>query len=307
MSLIVNLYKKNLFVRYDFDPAIPYYEAKDFNKLRFEEKTFLNNHGNEIHFFKYSYHPIKNNKTIIFLAGIGPGHRAYLREINEFAMQGYEVITLDYEGCGYSQGNCMSSINQPTLDTLALLSYLNLKNEVILVGHSLGAYTALNVINKVNTIHKAVIMSGFLNEKYMMKSVLKSSLLASKITKYEKSLNPNLVIDNFSYLKQTSNNILFVHSKDDPTAKYKYLIPKVKKIKNPYLSFLEVNGKRHNPNYTFEAVKYKDQIIETYFKKVNKGKFNSDEERKEYFKDVKLEDLTTQDNEVLKKIFIYIG
>ena len=307
MSVIINLYKKNLLVRYDFDPAIPYYESKDFNKLRCEEDTFLNNHGNELHFFIYQYHPIKSNKTIIFLPGIGPGHRAYLKEINEFALQGYKVITLDYEGCGYSQGTFMSSINQPTLDVLTLLSYLNLKGEVILVGHSLGAYTALNVINKVNTIHKAVIMSGFLNVKYMMKSVLKSSLLASKIARYEESLNKEFKINNISYLNQTSNYILFVHSKDDPTAKYKYIIPKVKKMNNPHFSFLEVNGKRHNPNYTFEAVKYKDQIIETYFKKVNKGKFKNDEERKEYFKDVKLEDLTTQDNEVLKKIFIYIG
>ena len=68
---------------------------------------------------------------------------------------------------------------------------------------------------------------------------------------------------------------------------YKF-INKVKKLRNNFLSFLVVNNKRHNPTYTLESVKYKDKIMDEYWKRLNKHKFCSDQERLDYFKDVSI-------------------
>lgn len=308
MPLLINLYKKNFLVRYDFDIAIPYYSTSDFKGLKEEENTFINDNNVEIHYFSYQYQKLKHSKVILFLPGIGPGHKAYMKEINELTKAGYKVITLDYEGCGYSKGNRFPSINQPTIDVLGLLKVLNLKEEIVIVGHSLGAYTALNVINKVNKINRAIIISGFLNVKYGMMKFVKSHLIASKISKYEHHLHPEFdAINNLKYLKQTSDHILFIHSQDDQKASYKLIINKVEALNNPHLSFIKTNDKHHNPNYTVEAVNYKDKVIDKYLYLLKKGKLNSVNQKKAYFNDVNIDKMTDQDPIIIKKILNFIG
>ena len=112
---------------------------------------------------------------------------------------------------------------------------------------------------------------------------------------------------NFNYLKSTTDEIFFIHSIDDPTVGFKYLIPKVSKLNNPHLSFYIEEHKRHTPTYKVEAVKYKDKIINKYFKLSKKEKFHSEEERKNYFKDVSIDKLTETDPVVFTKIFEFIG
>lgn len=308
MSFIINQYKKNILVRYDFDPAVPYYKVGDFKGLKEVEGIFKNDKNALIHFYYYFYEPVKHHKVILFLPGMGPGHKAYLRDINEFSKRGYKVLTLDYHGTGDSKGSRLLSINQPTSDVIHLLNHLKLKEDIVVVGHSLGAYTALNVINKVNKIKKAVIISGFLDVKEGMRSLIHSRLVSGVISHYEKRLSHELgEINNLEYLSKTSDDILFVHSKDDPTVKYNISIKKLTKLNNSHLSFLILEDKLHNPLYTPEAVKYKDEIIGTYFDKLRKNKFKSLEERKEYFKDVNIDDLTAQDEKVINKITNFIG
>ena len=308
MASIANIYQKNFLLRYDFDPAIPYYKKEDFKGLKGDENVFTSTRYQEIHYFTYYREPVRFKKTFLFLPGIGPGHKAYLRTINELTTKGYKVITLDYEGCGYSTGNHLPSINQPTLDTIELLNHLKFKNEVVVIGHSLGAYTALNVVNRVNSIKKAIIISGFLNPKYGMIKFVKLPIFASKISKYEASLD-NRFNDsmNLDYLKNTSDDIFFIHSIDDPKVSYKHLVPKVSKLHNPHLSFYIEEHKRHNPTYTIEAVKYKDKVLDKYFKLVKKEKLQSEEERKAYFKDISIDKMTEIDPVVINKIISFIG
>ena len=307
MSYFINLYKKLFLVRYDFDEAIPYYQASDFKGLKEKEETFINSSNAEIHYFTYFYSPLKHHKVVLFLPGMGPGHRAYFKEINEIAKAGYKVITLDYEGCGVSGGDRLPSFYSPTKDTLELIHQLNMKEELVLIGHSLGAFTALNVINKINKIKKAIIISGCLSVEDAMRGFIPSRLIAKKIDRYETSRNNLLLDDNLSYLKSTTNNILFIHSKDDKKMKYNLSIKKVQKLNNKHLDFIIEEGKRHNPNYTLESVKYKDDIIDNYFKKLRKGEFKDLEERKAYLKDASLEKFTAQDESIINKIIQFIG
>ena len=307
MGISVNLYKKNFLIRFDKDPAIPYLSYKDYDGLNYKENHFTNSIGVRIYYFEYSYKVIKK-KTVVFCPGIGPGHTAYLPEIESLCRDGYKVITLDYMGCGASDGDTLYSINEPTRDVIDLLNHLNLKEDLVLVGHSLGGYTTLNVMNLCPFIKQAVVISGFVDICSEMLTFLKIPALTYPIRDYEKEINPEFgSIDNWEYLKNTKDNILFIHSKDDPMVAFKVNTQKVIKLNNPSLEFFITDDKKHNPTYTVKAVNFMNDSINGYQKLLKQDKLKTLEERKEYFKDKPASKMTNQDLEVRNIILNYIN
>lgn len=299
MSKIINTYKKSLLVRYDKDPAIPYFNESYFPGLKKEEFTFDNRKGINVKYFYYYYDNFQKDKVILFCHGIGPGHTAYLREIEYLAKNGYKVLTLDYSGSGESGGETMSSFYEPTRDVCDLIKHLNLKEEIMMVGHSLGAFTALNIINLFPQINVGVIMSGFISMYHLMKGLFKFSFIAKKIDKYEREAGDIVAkLDNLQFLKGTKKKILFIHSKDDNVVNYKTNTYLLEKLNNPSLSFLIVDNHLHNPNYRLDSVKYMSSVIGKYSKLVKSKKLVTLEEKKDYFKDVDLYQLTEQDDKV---------
>ena len=55
MNKVVQIYKNSALIRFDKDPAIPYYEVKDFVDLNVEENSFKNSAGEEIKYFFYYF------------------------------------------------------------------------------------------------------------------------------------------------------------------------------------------------------------------------------------------------------------
>ena len=307
MGFIVKLYRKNFIQRFDKDGAIPYYSADDFVGLSCEEKTFQNSLGIEIHYFFYSYANAKTDKIVLLCPGIGPGHTGYLTEIELLCKNGYRVLTLDYTGCGASAGESLLSINEPTRDIIELLSLLNLKEEIILVGHSLGAYTSLNVIHLLPSITKAVIISGFVGVSDELLGFLKLRCFANIAKRYEQKINPEYgSIDNWKYLKNTTDKLLFIHSIDDAVVHFKNNTRKVMKLNNPNLSFKIVEGKKHNPNYSSEALGKMNAWIGQYNTLIRQGDLNTLEERKRYFSDKPIGEMTEQDPEIWELILNFI-
>ena len=307
MSVVINIYKKNFLKRFDKDEAIPYLSYKDFPGLHFEENSFINSINLKIKYFIYSYDQFDKEKVIFFCHGIGPGHTAYLREIELLCKAGYKVITMDYVGCGESEGETILSVNEPTRDVIELLCLLNLQSEIVLIGHSLGGYTALNVINKNNNIHKGVIISGFLTLNYLVKSFVKLNSLAEPVVKFESNNVPEYAnIDNITYLKNTEDKLFFIHSDDDPMVDIDTSFNIVKNMNNPNIKLLLEKGKKHNPNYTKEAVEFMNKTINNYSKLVMKNKLDTLEKRKEYFKDKTAWMMTEQDEHVWKEIIDFI-
>ena len=308
MGLIVNLYKNNFLQRFDKDPAIPYYSANDFPGLLCKENVFDNSLNIKVHYFVYSYKEYRQDKIILFCPGIGPGHTAYLSEIDYLCKNGFKVITLDYTGCGASEGERLPSVNQPTKDIIELLGRLDLQNEVILVGHSLGGYSALNVINLTNSIHKAVIISGFIDIASEMVGFVKLRCLANKVKRFENKLNPEFKdINNWSYLKNTDNQLLFLHSIDDQMVNFKFNTQKVMAIKNTNIKVLTYKGRKHNPNYSLEAVDYMNQSIGGYNYLVSKNELKTLEEKQAYFADKPISKMTEQDPKVWEEIINFIN
>lgn len=307
MGLIVNKYKENLVRRYEKEPGIPYYSFENFENFKQESKVFTNSRGVEIHYFFYYYDSYKKDKVILFLPGIGPGHTAYLREIELLARHGYKVLTLDYTGCGESKGELLGSLNMPTVDAVNLLDLLQLKEQVVVMGHSLGAYTSLNLINIRKDINKAVILSGFTSIKSLVKYYVKLNLFTNLVMKYEKQSAPEYsTVDNVQYLKNTKDKLFVIQSDDDPVVPYNIALKVAEDANNPNIKTLKVAGRKHNPNYTDEAVKYMSESFGNYYRLIKNKTIKTDEDKINYFKNISLDRLTAQDEKMFEEIFKFI-
>ena len=308
MSFLIDKYKEAFIHRYDKDGIIPYLSHLDFLPLEMNKNSFVSSRGVKISYFIYHYQNFKKDKVVLFCPGIGPGHTAYMREINSLCLKGYKVISLDYMGTGESEGDSLYSLNEPTRDVNDLLNHLKLKEEVILMGHSLGGYTSLNIINIRDDIKKAVIISGFLSIKLLLKGYIKLNPLVKKIARYEESLDDLYgKIDNLAYLKSTTDKIMYIHSKDDNNVLFKYGLGLLENINNPNITKVIVDNKLHNPTYTVEAIKYMNDAFASYTNLVKKKKLISLEEKKEYMSRFSALKMTEQDQEIIDMITNFIS
>ena len=307
MGIIAKLYTKHFVCRYNKEVGVPYYSHLDFEGLNQEAYTFTNSSGVEIRYFYYYYDKPRDDKIILFLHGLGPGHAAYMKEIDTLAKHGFRVLTLDYTGCNESGGKNMVSLNRPTRDVMKLLDLLKIDKPVILVGHSLGGYTALNLINLRKELQKAVILSGFLSIQSILPTTIKNKFIVSRILKYERKVEPEYFdLNNVEYLRNTTDDLFFIQSEDDQMVKYSIGLQVVEGIENPHIKTLKMNGRKHNPNYTGNAVNYMNDVFGKYYYLLKKKKIKNDEEKIEYFKDVSIVKLTEQDEDVFKQLFEFV-
>lgn len=307
MGLVTKRYLRDLVCRYDKEAGVPYYTRSDFKGLHEESYIFTNSKGTEIHYFYYYYDKYKEDKILLFCPGIGSGHTGYFAEINCLAKRGYKILTLDYTGCGDSKGENLASLNMPTLDVMDLLSHIKIDKPLIVVGHSLGSYTSLNISNIRNDVIKTVSISPFLSIKSIIYSSTHSNFVTSRVLKYEKKVLPEYYsLDNIEYLKNTNNPIFVIQSDDDPVIPYSISLKVVEEINNPSIKTLRVSNRKHNPNYTEAAVKYMNETFTKFRRLIKDKKIVTDEDKVNYFKDISLDRLTEQDEKMFDEIVEFI-
>ena len=307
MGIISRRYIKDFVCRYEKQVGVPYYSVSDFKGLKEEKASFNNSKGTEIHYFYYYYDNYKEDKIILFLPGIGPGHVSYFKEIATFAKRGYKVLTLDYTGCGESKGEYLGSLNMPTRDVVDLLNLLNLQERIYLIGHSLGGYTALNVANIRKDVDTAVIISGFLDMKSLLDTFTKSNFITKHLLKYEKKVNPEYYpINNIEYLKTTKDKLFIIQSDDDGMIPYDISLQVVESLNNPHLKLLHMSGRKHNPTYKDSAVKYMSEVFLSFELLIKNKVIKTNEDRIDYFKNVSIDMLTEQDEDLYDEIIKFI-
>ena len=282
------------------DGIIPYLSPLDFNGLLAEEHRFSNSSDKNVFYFFYSYEGCRKDKLIVFLPGVGPGHKAYLREIVTLCQRGYRVMTLDYSGVGASGRDGLDSVFSPARDVLELLEYLSVTEETVLIGHSLGGFTALCTLCHRRDLKKAVILSAPIS----LELFVSLQSCPEEILSYERETSPDLWdTDVIAYLRETDAKILFIHSMDDQMVPFDSTTGRImKEIKNPNLTFRVEEHRKHNPNYTDGALAYMNATFSEYFARVADGTLDTIEKQKEFMADKSPMEMTHQDERVFDQI-----
>ena len=305
------IYKGTLFARQDIKDEIFYFSSDDFEGLDKKEHSFKNRWGDNIRGYFYTYEGADTDRIVVFDHGLSIGHRSYFREVEKLARHGYTVYTFDHTGCTESEGEGLHGFlgSLSDLDDCLRMLKSDFPDKTFsVVGHSRGGFSTMNIPAYHPELSHVVAISGFAEIKDMINQLIPP--FARKLREHIFSVEANELPDYatacaIDTLKSTNVKALVIHSADDTTVSVKHYDKLHSALKNnPNISFLLVDGKNHNPHYTADAVKYKDDFFKVYKKK---KKLLKTKEQKEAFKaSYDWHRMTAQDDEVWKRIFDFL-
>lgn len=313
---VEKMYRNNIYPRADDTGAVFYYSQKDFPGLFKREYPFKSSLGHKLAGCLYYREGYIKDRIVVFDHGMGSGHTGYMKEINLLTEHGFLVFAYDHTGCMESGGETTGGFCQSLIDLDDALTTLKNDDEFkdldfSVMGHSWGAYSTVNIAAFHPDISHLVAMAAFISFPEMLGQSLGGMMkkAGERIYENEKKQKPRYVDANaIDALKNTNAKALLIHSKDDPMVSYEKNFEVMKKAlaDKDNITFYGVDGKRHNPNYTRDAVVYKDAFFETYKKALKKNKLSTDEEKKKFKNSFDWERMTAQDEEVWKVIFDFL-
>ncbi len=314
-KLIVSTYKKSLLTRHDPDGSVFYYSGEDFPTLSVREFDFLGREGQRLQGYFYTDEAVKyHDRLIIFEHGMGCGHRGYMREIATIAAAGYPVFTYDHTGTLRSEGEHIGGFTQSLSDLNAAISALKESGEadgrrLAVIGHSWGGFSTMNISLFHRDITHLVAMSGFTSPRKIIGaflSKLKGYIPAVFKTEADK-FGPLAEADAALSLLTTDAKVLLVHSKDDPTVPYSMFSEIENAVKGrENIHTLSLEGKKHNPNYTERAVRYKDEFFAERTQLRKKKRLRTEEEKREFVARWDWEKMTEQDMDFWQTVFDFL-
>lgn len=311
---IVDIYKNMAFVRCDDNGTAFYFSAGDFNGLHKEPFNFYSSKGHKLQGYFYSYDNPIDGRLIVFDHGFGGGHRSYMKEIEMICRKGYRVFAYDHTGCMESGGENTGGLSQSLCDLDDCIKALkeNVKDvDFSVIGHSWGGFSTMNITALHPDISHIVPISGFISARRMVSSFFGGILkgYCRCIMELEHKSNPDYVgYDGVKTLSDTSAKVLLVYSDNDPMCKRKDTFDVLKKEldgKENIKFHLETN-KWHNPNYTQDAVVYKDAYVAQLNKKNKQKSLVSPEQKKEFISGFDWDRMTVQDEKVWNTIFNFL-
>ena len=290
-------YLKAYIHRYDREPFLDYFDESDFPGLVKEEYT-LEYCGYKLSGGYFFYPNYVKDELVIFCNGIGSGYVNYMTEIASLAKAGYKVLDLDLLGDFNSPGDSIRSLSEALAILDSLLNDLA-KNEwykktrIMVVGHSLGGYAASNILHFHPEVKNIVAISPFMSIESLAIHYGGEAALA-----YELKMNPLYACkSSFDCLKNTNSHVLIIHSIDDNIVPYEENTGFLKaNINNPNVSFLIVDKKGHNPNYTEDGVAYMKESFSKLYK------LNDFEKMMEFKKEIDFKRIVKQDDFVFDYI-----
>ncbi len=311
MSFIEKIYKQALFSRHDDDGSVFYFSHKDFDGLKREPYSFVTKAGHKLNGAFYSYENPVADRIVVFDHGMGNGHRAYFREIETLARHGYLVYSYDHTGCTESEGEHIRGFAGSLADLDSCITALKKdfpEKSLSVIGHSWGGYSTLNITALHPDITHVVALSGFSSVKEMQKQVVPLFLrpFSKRLYDLEKDTNPAYVAHTAEQtLAKTKAKVLIIHSSDDKTVSAKRHFDRLRRVLygRENISFLSLTGKDHNPNYTEDAVKYKNAFFKEYKRRRKAGLLATDEQKNEFISAYDWHRMTAQDEAVWTEIF----
>lgn len=312
-----NAYRGMIYTRADDNGAVFYFSADDFEGLKQEPFSFSSSDGHFLQGYFYSYPNAREDRLIVFEHGMGSGHRGYMREIELLARQGYLVFAYDHTGCMESGGETTGGFVQSLKDLDDALVALKAEKalhgrQISVVGHSWGGFSTLNIAALHPDLHSVVALSGFLSVEHMLNQSFGGIMrgVGKKLLQEETEANPNWISCNaIDALSDTTVKALVIHSEDDPVVKcaLHFDLLQAALADRENISFLKVNGKRHNPNYTEDAVAYKDEFFAIYKKELKKKRLDTDEAKQAFIKRFDWRRMTEQDMALWQTVFEFLN
>lgn len=311
-SKIEKVYKDTLFSRHDSDGTIFYFSSGDFPGLVREPYSFKTKRGDTLQGYFYKYDSSVEGRIVVLEHGMGTGHRAYMREIELLARHGYVVFAYDHTGCTESSGEGIRGFAGSLADLdsaiLALKSDSLCKDmKISVVGHSWGGFSTLNILALHPDVSHVIAISGFTSVKRMQAQLVPFFLfpLRRKVFQIESEANPDYV--NFEAEKSLENSTakaLIIHSKDDKTVNISHFKRLKKKLSyKDNIRFMLVDGKNHNPNYSYSAVEYLGDFFKTLTDKKRKGELEAPESKSAFIASYDWWRMTEQDESLWSEIF----
>lgn len=158
-------------------------------------------------------------------------------------------------------------------------------------------------------VSRTVIISGFVSIADEMIGFVRFPFFANIIRRYEKKLDPRFgTLDNRAYLAETRDRLFWIHSTDDPMVNYSHNAGQVIALGNPNVRVITAEHKRHNPQYSAEALETMNEWIGGgYNRLIREKQLTTAEEKKAYFADKPIGWMTAQDPAVYEEILRLIG
>ncbi len=315
-SKIAAMYSGMLFTRHDADGSIFYFTHGDFDGLIAEPFEFNNNRGDVLRGNFYSYPDAREDTLVVFDHGMGTGHTAYMREIEMLARHGYRVFSYDHTGCTHSDGKAIRGFAGSLSDLDAAITALKAAEQLdgrrlVVMGHSWGGFSTMNIAAYHPDVEAIVALSGFTSVRTIQADNL-SGILAlwrGTVWQLEEAENPDYVnADAVTTLAGTSARALIIHSTDDKTVSYKKHFGRLSKALEGRnnVTLLTVTGKGHNPNFTAEAVAYKDKFFAEHTAAKKKNALSTSEEKASFVSSYNWYKMTEQDEKLWQIIFDHI-
>lgn len=313
---IEKFYRDSMFIRNDNAGGIFYFSAQDFPGLQAYPYSFPATAGHSLKGNFYCYENPIPGRVVIFDHGMGNGHRAYMREIEQLAKAGFLVFSYDHTGCmesgGENTGGFAQSLNDLDACMTALEAEPALRSYTFSVmGHSWGGFSTMNISALHPKITHVVSMSGFVSVELILRQMI-GGILAPyqrKLLALENRTNP--YYSHFHAVESLSNataQVLLIYSSDDSivskTVHYDTLYGALSGKEN--IHFLLVDGKDHNPNFTVDAVQYKNAFFKELTRREKKKLLDSPEKRKEFMDSFDWYRMTAQDEDVWAAIIAHL-
>ena len=308
MNLIEKLYRSNLFIRNDNPNGIFYFSAADFPGLQAQSYDFKSQMGHDLRGYFYYYENPIPGRLVVFDHGMGNGHRAYLREIECLAKAGFLVYSYDHTGCMRSGGENTNGFAQSLKDLDDCFKAL--KNEPALqdrtfsvMGHSWGGFSTMNIATLHPEITHVVAMSGFISVKRILEQTFTGLMKGARKALYELETrsNPGYVeFDAVQSLQKTNAKVLLIASDDDKVVHKSHHQDVLEHALSgrSNIRFLVTKNKGHNPSYTCDAVRYKDDFFAQFQRQVKKKKLETKQQQEAFMSAFDWWRMTEQDEAV---------
>ncbi len=311
---VVNMYKGMMYTRCDDTETVFYFSAEDLPGLRKEPIAFCASEGHVLQGYLYQRDGARGDRIVVFDHGFGGGHRAYMKEIDMLCKHGYKVFAYDHTGCMESGGDTPKGLAQSLCDLNDCVTMLKADErfsglDISVMGHSWGAFSAMNIAALHPEISHVVAMSGFVSVEKMIGTFFGGILKGYRapVFELERESNPRFSrFDSIESLRSSGVKALLIYSDNDTLCKiehYEALKSGLEGAEN--VTLLLTGNKGHNPNYTEDAVKYIGEYSKSRARIARKRNLTK-EDKEKFVSSYDWDRMTAQDEDVWKVILKHL-